>query len=100
MPDEKEFPRGLFVSAPRANAPDFVKGRISIRVVEFLEWLSKKDGEEWLRLDIKEGFSVDDKGNPKWYSQVDNWKPSDRNATPSNQNLPESKEEESDGIPF
>ena len=74
MPEsEKEFPQGLFVSAPRPGAPDFVKGRISIKVETFLEYLSMKDSLEWLRIDIKESRKTDDQGNPKWYSQVDNW---------------------------
>ena len=59
MPEEKEFPNGLFVSPPRPNAPDFVKARISIKVEAFLEYLSQKDGE-WLRLDVKEGFKEDE----------------------------------------
>jgi len=78
MPEEKEFPTGLFVSPPRPSAPDFVKGRISIKVADFMEYLSEKDSE-WLRIDIKEGFKTDEDGNPKWYAQVDNWvKPSER----------------------
>jgi len=91
MPSEKEFPKGLFVSAPRSGSPDFVKGRISIRIEDFLEYLSMKDGE-WLRIDIKQGYKKDEQGNPKWYSQVDNWvKPSER---------VEEKKEEDDALPF
>jgi len=91
MPSEKEFPKGLFVSAPRSGAPDFVKGRISIRIEDFLEYLSMKDGD-WLRIDIKQGYKKDEQGNPKWYSQVDNWvKPSER---------VEEKKEEGDALPF
>ena len=79
MPDDKEFPTGLFVSPPRPTAPDFVKGRISIRVGEFLEYLSTKDSDSWLRIDVKEGFKKDPDGNPTWYAQTDNWvKPSER----------------------
>ena len=78
MPEEKEFPTGLFASAPRPSAPDFVKGRISIKVQDFMEYLSGKDSE-WLRIDIKEGFKKDEEGNPKWYAQTDTWvKPSER----------------------
>ena len=93
MPEsEKEFPRGLFVSAPRSGSPDFVKGRISIRISDFLEYLSMKDDQEWLRIDIKQGFKKDEHGNPKWYSQVDNWvKPSGRI---------EGREESGDALPF
>tara|TARA_R110000824_G_scaffold401717_1_gene614106 strand:+ start:4066 stop:4344 length:279 start_codon:yes stop_codon:yes gene_type:complete len=92
MPEDKEFPTGLFVSPPRPNAPEFVKGRISIKVEDFLEYLSKKDGQEWLRIDIKQGFKEDEDGNPKWYSQVDTWvKPSER---------VEEKKEKGDALPF
>ena len=84
---DKEFPTGLFVNPPRSNAPDFVKGRISIRVADFLEYLNGKDSE-WLRIDIKESFKVDEEtGLKKWYSQVDNWKP-------------QPKKQGADGLPF
>ena len=91
MPENKEYPTGLFVSPPRPTAPDFVKGRISIRVGEFLEYLSTKDSDSWLRIDAKEGFKKDEDGNPKWYAQVDTWvKPSERGE----------EKEEKDGLPF
>ena len=88
MPEDKEFPTGLFVNPPRSNAPDFVKGRISIRVADFLEYLGEKDSGSWLRIDIKESFKVDEEtGLKKWYSQVDNWKP-------------QPKKQGADGLPF
>ena len=92
MPAEKEFPNGLYVQAPRPIAPSFVKGRVSIQIETFLEYLSKKseDGSEWLRIDIKEGFNEDEAGNKKWYAQVDNWKP----------NGQEVAQEETDAEPF
>jgi hypothetical protein len=91
MPDNKEFPTGLFVSPPRPTAPDFVKGRISIHTQDFLEYLSEKNSE-WVRIDVKEGFKKDEDGNPTWYAQTDNWiKPSER---------VEEKEEGDDGLPF
>jgi len=92
MPDEKEFPTGLYVSRPRATAPDFVKGRIAIKRADFLAWLREKDTEEWVRLDIKEGFKEDEEGNKKWYAQVDSWKPQPRKEAV--------REEADDGLPF
>ena len=78
MATDKEFPAGLFVSPPRQDAPGFVKGRISIRVAEFLKYLIEKDGE-WLRIDLKESMKKDEEGNPKWYAEADTWvKPSER----------------------
>lgn len=83
MPEEKEFPNGLYAQAPRSTAPSFVKGRISIQVDTFIEYLSKKsaNGEEWLRIDVKEGYKLDEEGNNKWYAQVDNWKPTPQQET-------------------
>ena len=85
MPADKEFPNGLYVQAPRPTAPEFVKGRISIQIETFLEFLAKKSesGEEWLRIDVKEGFNTDEEGNPKWYAQVDTWKPSSQQSAPA-----------------
>jgi hypothetical protein len=76
---EKEFPDGLFVAPPHPNAPSFIKGRISVRIGDFIAYLSKKDPDSFLNVDIKEGFKQDEAGNPKWYAQVDTWvKPSER----------------------
>ena len=93
MPEDKEFPTGLFVSRPKnPNAPAFIIGRISIKTQDFLEYLSAKE-DEWVRIDIKEGFKVDEvTGLKKWYAQVDTWvKPSER---------VEEKEDSDDALPF
>jgi len=72
---DKEFPTGLYVNRPKPNAPAFVIGRISIKTQDFLEYLSEKE-DEWVRIDIKEGFKVDEETNlKKWYAQTDTWKP-------------------------
>jgi hypothetical protein len=58
MSDEKIFANGLIFKAPREGAPDFVKGSLSIKVQEFIEFIEfleafvKPDG--WLNIDIKE----------------------------------------------
>ena len=65
---EVEFPKGLMVKAPRDGSPEFVKGSISIKRVELIEWLKGKDSE-WINLDIKVSK------NDKYYVQVNNWKP-------------------------
>jgi hypothetical protein len=52
---DKIFPEGLFYKAPRAGAPDFVKGAISIKVAEltpFLEKYVKPDG--FVNIDVLE----------------------------------------------
>ena len=70
---DKEFVSGLYVDAPRENAPDFVKCKISIKRKELGNWLRGKEGD-WINLDVK----VSQEG--KWYAEVDNWKP-DPNAS-------------------
>ena len=42
MADDIEFVNGLIVKAPHANAPDFVKAAISIKVADLTEWLSDR----------------------------------------------------------
>lgn len=68
MADDIEFVNGLIVKAPHANAPDFVKAAISIKVADLTEWLSDRD-EEWINIDVKES-----KGG-KWYAAVSTFKP-------------------------
>ena len=65
---DNKFVDGFFVKAPRAGAPDFVKGSVSLKREEFMRWVSAQEGE-WINLDVKEGKSG------KWYAQVNDWKP-------------------------
>ena len=71
MADEIEFVNGLIVKSPHANAPDFVKCAISIKVADLSEWLAGKD-EEWVNVDVKES-----KGG-RWYASVSKFKPKDK----------------------
>jgi hypothetical protein len=71
MADEIEFVNGLIVKAPHANAPDFVKAAISIKVADLAEWLSQRD-EEWVNIDVKES------NGGKWYAAVSTFKPKQR----------------------
>lgn len=68
---EIEFPDGLLVKAPHANAPAFVKASISIKVEDLGKWLRDKfkAGEVWVNLDVKESKTG------KWYASVSKFKP-------------------------
>lgn len=68
MSDNK-FINGLIVKAPSDNAPEYVKGRLSIKREELIAWLQSERGE-WINADIK----VSQGG--KWYAAVNDWKPS------------------------
>ena len=50
---DNKFVDGLFIKAPRPNAPDFVKGSISIKREELMSWLSNR-GDEWVNLDVND----------------------------------------------
>ena len=55
---EKIFVDGLGFKKPRENAPDFVKGNISINVKRLQEFLVKHGtGKEWLNADLKKSKS-------------------------------------------
>jgi hypothetical protein len=86
---EQEFPKGLFAKAPREGAPDFVKGALSIKREEMIEWLQSKDNE-WINLDIKEA-----KSTGKWYASVNSWK---KDYTPKEQSA--NDEVKLEDIPF
>ena len=68
MADDIEFVDGLIIKEPHERAPDFVKGKGSIKVAELIEWLQKRE-TQWVNFDIK----VSRAG--KWYCAVDNWDP-------------------------
>tara|TARA_Y100001937_G_scaffold49140_1_gene68498 strand:- start:475 stop:738 length:264 start_codon:yes stop_codon:yes gene_type:complete len=76
MENNLEFPQGLIFKLPRENAPDFIKGSLSIKRAELIQWLNSKS-DEWINLDLKEGKSG------KAYAAVNNWKPEGQtNNTP------------------
>ena len=73
--NQAEFPNGFFAKEPAETAPDFVKGRMNIKLDEAIGWLQtkQKSGEEWVSLDIKESQGG------KWYAAVNTWKPKGKN---------------------
>ncbi len=65
-----KFIPGLFVKPPRQP---FLKGHISMKRVELINWLQEQRGE-WINLDIKEGKKTNDDGSPKWYAQINDYR--------------------------
>ena len=101
---DMKFVDGMFVKAPHANAPDFVKASISLKIVEMLAWLNQQQGE-WVNLDMKESREG------KWYVSVSTFEPkppSERNndqgqddgRPESHQSPAPPKDDFSDEIPF
>ena len=79
MAEPKIFPKGLSFFAPRAGAPDFVKGSLIISPNELFAWL--KENPDAITEHEKYGkqvkFTLTDKG-----VQLDTWKPTASTAQP------------------
>ena len=66
----KIFIDGIMAEEPRQNAPEFVKGRISINLDKFYDSAQPHVSPKgWVNLDILESK----KGG--WYLQLNEWKP-------------------------
>lgn len=65
---EKIFSDGIIFKRPRENAPDYIKGNVSIKVNDLVAFLNKHvkpDG--WVNLTLKESK------NGKLYFELDTW---------------------------
>lgn len=66
----KDFIDGLFVKSPRENAPDFVKGSLSILVDKFIPYLkSKANAKGYVNINLL----ISQDGN--LYAKLNEWKP-------------------------
>lgn len=68
MAEEKIFADG-FSFKRKENAPEFVIGRVSIKIDEAIAFLTKHSKNGWVNLEVKNGRS----GNP--YMELDNFEP-------------------------
>tara|TARA_Y100001973_G_scaffold77863_1_gene114131 strand:- start:5045 stop:5314 length:270 start_codon:yes stop_codon:yes gene_type:complete len=73
---EKIFADG-FSFKTRENQPDFVVGRMSIKVEDALAFLKERATNGWVNLNINKARS----GN--YYCELDTWKPTQNNNTTS-----------------
>tara|TARA_A100001201_G_scaffold3279_3_gene7567 strand:+ start:4256 stop:4525 length:270 start_codon:yes stop_codon:yes gene_type:complete len=73
---EKIFADG-FSFKTRENQPDFVVGRMSIKVEDALAFLKERASNGWVNLNINKARS----GN--YYCELDTWKPTQNNNTTS-----------------
>ena len=93
-----EFVDGLFVNNPRENAPDFVKGSLSIQVDKFIPYLkSKANAKGYVNIDLLESKE----GN--LYPKLNEWKPNTSNLEkpePIERAMREDEEIKIENIPF
>lgn len=95
---EKVFADG-FIFKRREDAPDFVIGRLSIKVDEAIAFLRQNEKNGWVNLDAKYGRS----GNP--YLELDTYegKGSDNNvekSAPAVSSKPTAVEDDEEDLPF
>jgi hypothetical protein len=93
MSEEKIFADG-FSFKRQENAPDFVIGRISVKVDEAIAFLRKHEKNGWVNLNAKYGRS----GNP--YMELDTYEPKEKKGeapAPSPKAKPKAPKEE---LPF
>jgi len=71
QPTEKKFVDGMMFKRSKEGTPSFVKGNISIKLNEFMNFIAQNKviGEEWMNFTLKES-----KGG-KLYLELDTWKP-------------------------
>ena len=91
MQEETVFAQGMIIKKPSENSPDFVLGKISIKVEEFIKFLQDHNNQGWVNLDL---LTSKTNGNP--YAKLDTWKPKEQAGGPSGapQDVPE------DNLPF
>ncbi len=70
------FPAGMIWKEPKENAPEFIKGNISIKVAEFVEFLKEYENDGWVNLDL-----LKSKGG-KLYLKLNEWKPKTETTVP------------------
>lgn len=94
----KEFIDGLFVNNPRENAPDFVKGSLSIQADKFIPYLkSKANAKGYVNIDMLESKD----GN--LYPKLNEWKPNAESLEkpePVERAMREDEEIKIENIPF
>ena len=88
-----EFPKGIIFKLPQGNAPDYVKGKLSIKREEAIEWLQSKQGE-WINLELLESKEG------KAYCKVNEWKPKPRQEVTANTEIVNSSSEGDEDLPF
>ncbi len=77
--EEKIYPKGIFFELPQTNAPDYIKGKLSVKVADFVQFLNDHQNVGgYVNLDLKVS-----KEAGKGYVQLNTWKPTDKQHKPA-----------------
>ena len=70
--------KGIYFKTPHEKAPDFVKRKVSIKVVDFVQYLQEHRNESgYVNFDLNEAKSL------HWYFKLDDWVPEQQNVVPA-----------------
>jgi hypothetical protein len=86
--DEKVFANG-FSFKRRENAPEFVVGRLSLKIDDAMAFVKENMKDGWINLNVNQARS----GN--YYVELDTYVPKDEVTAPKKE-----EEQEADGLPF
>lgn len=76
---DKKFTDGLFVKKVRDEAPEFIKGALSIKVDSFCAYLVANCNDQgWVNIDILES-----KDGKSLYAELNEWKPREKDSQAS-----------------
>lgn len=82
---ETKFAAGFFFDKPREGAPDFVRGRISIKAEEAIKMINDEKNEAgYVNLDL-----LRSKDGTKMYLTVDDWKPEPKGSPENSTDAPQ-----------
>lgn len=98
MANEKILAKGLFATNRHSSAPAFVKGKLSIKVSEFKQFLDENENDAgYVNIDLLENI----KDSSKWNGFLNTWKKVD-DGQPTEQDVPAKKEpiEPQTDLPF
>jgi hypothetical protein len=85
-----ELMKGMFFDRPKEGAPEFVKGKLSIKVADAIPFLeANKNGAGYVNADL-----LLSKDKTKLYLQLNDWKPENKATEPEVPPIDET------GIPF
>lgn len=86
MEQNTTFVAGMYLDRVHPNAPEFIITNQTIHVDKLIAWLQEHkqlaNEKGYIRLVGKESKTLDEKGNPKRYFQVDTWQPKKEEPTP------------------
>jgi len=94
---DKSFVQGMIIKIPPAQAPDFVKLKLSFKVDQLIECLQANQSNGWVNADLKKS----QKGS--YYCEIDTWRKDGQNSSqPQRQQAPPAQQGmgDADGLPF